>query len=128
MWVVVWGGVRSQTSTLSLSLSLSLSLDKHATSPPPRARRRRVRTGWRCATCWTHTHTHTHTHQKKGPYREALRDVLEAYAHQRPSSLGYKQGMSYLAGVLVLHCLDTDTAFRCFRAIVARWAGVGGWV
>jgi len=54
-----------------------------------------------------------------GPYALELRDILEAYCFYRPD-VGYVQGMSFAAAMLVMHCLDDFTAFSCFANVVSR--------
>lgn len=46
-----------------------------------------------------------------GPFRQALQDMLEAFSLFRPG-LGYVQGMSHVAAMLLLY-LDRDDAFTC---------------
>ena len=53
-----------------------------------------------------------------GPYHEALHDVLGAYACYRPD-IGYVQGMSFLAAVLLLN-LEAPDAFVCLANILNR--------
>lgn len=47
-----------------------------------------------------------------GPFRAALQEILESYALLRPG-LGYVQGMSHVAAMLLLH-LERDAAFQAF--------------
>lgn len=54
-----------------------------------------------------------------GPFALELRDILEAYCFYRPD-VGYVQGMSFAAAMLVMHCLDDFTAFSCFANVVSR--------
>jgi len=54
-----------------------------------------------------------------GPYAEELRRVLEAYCFYRPD-IGYVQGMSFQAAILVLHCPDDFTAFVCLANLLSR--------
>uniref|UniRef100_A0A7S2RQH3 Rab-GAP TBC domain-containing protein n=1 Tax=Mucochytrium quahogii TaxID=96639 RepID=A0A7S2RQH3_9STRA len=51
-----------------------------------------------------------------GPFRQSLQDILEAYSQFRPQ-LGYVQGMSHVAAVLLLF-LDRDPAFAGFCNIL----------
>ena len=51
------------------------------------------------------------------PIGRDLRKLLETYAFYRPD-VGYIQGMSYIAGVLLLNC-DLATAFQCFANLLA---------
>jgi len=53
-----------------------------------------------------------------GPQHEVLRTILEAYALYRPD-IGYVQGMSYIAAVLLLY-LDTVDAFICMCNLLNR--------
>jgi len=54
--------------------------------------------------------------QKGGPYYDQLMTVLETYATFRPE-IGYVQGMSYLAAVLLLYN-DTYSTFVCFANVI----------
>ena len=51
--------------------------------------------------------------QSGGPLYEPLREVLMAYACYRPD-IGYMQGMSFLAAMLLLN-MDSKDAFRVHR-------------
>lgn len=51
-----------------------------------------------------------------GPYHKDLMDVLSAWAQYRPD-VGYVQGMTHLAGMLVMH-MGTYEAFSCFVNIM----------
>ncbi|XRB21580.1 TBC1 domain family protein [Pseudoscourfieldia marina] len=53
------------------------------------------------------------------PLHESLLSVLGAYAFYRPD-VGYVQGMSYLAGMLLLYCRDEATAFLCLANLLNR--------
>lgn len=53
-----------------------------------------------------------------GPYNESLHDVLGAYACYRPD-VGYVQGMSFLAAVLLLN-LEASDAFICLANLLNR--------
>lgn len=52
-------------------------------------------------------------HADGSEYEDALREVLEAFMYLRPD-IGYSQGMSFLAAVLLLYVDDTADAFACF--------------
>ena len=52
-----------------------------------------------------------------GPLAQSLQDVLEAYVCYRPD-VGYVQGMSYLAAILLLY-MDDFTAFQCFANLLS---------
>jgi hypothetical protein len=54
-----------------------------------------------------------------GPLRDPLKGILSAYAFYRPD-LGYVQGMSYLAAVLLLNLETTEEAFVAFANILYR--------
>lgn len=51
-------------------------------------------------------------HAEGSHYEYALRDVLEAFLYLKPD-VGYSQGMSFLAAVLLLY-MDPHEAFCCF--------------
>lgn len=53
---------------------------------------------------------------KEGPYYKQLMEILETYAIYRPD-VGYVQGMSYLAGMLLLYN-DTYNTFVCFSNLL----------
>ncbi len=53
--------------------------------------------------------THFSHSYQGGPYNKPLHDVLGAYACYRPD-IGYVQGMSFLAGVLLLN-MEAGDAF-----------------
>lgn len=53
-----------------------------------------------------------------GPYNQVLHDVLGAYACYRPD-VGYVQGMSFLAGVLLLN-MEASDAFICLANLLNR--------
>ena len=53
-----------------------------------------------------------------GPYNQMLHDVLGAYACYRPD-VGYVQGMSFLAGVLLLN-MEASDAFICLANLLNR--------
>lgn len=54
----------------------------------------------------------TFFHADGSTYEDALRDILEAFVYLRPD-VGYSQGMSFLAAVLLLF-MDPPDAFCCF--------------
>ncbi len=56
--------------------------------------------------------------QPGGPMYDTLRDVLEAYVCYRPD-IGYVQGMSYLAALLLLQ-MDTYECFQCLSNLLNR--------
>ena len=56
--------------------------------------------------------------QVGGPFYEPLRNVLEAYVCYRPD-IGYVQGMSFLAGMLLLN-VDTLDAFKILCNMLNR--------
>jgi len=56
------------------------------------------------------------SHFRDGPLLRTLYDIITAYCLYRPE-VGYVQGMSYLAAVLVLH-MDAVTAFVCFANLL----------
>ncbi|KAK3918628.1 TBC1 domain family member 12 [Frankliniella fusca] len=56
--------------------------------------------------------------QKGGPYYDILHSLLGAYACYRPD-IGYVQGMSFLAAILILNMEETD-AFVCFANLLNR--------
>ena len=56
--------------------------------------------------------------QEGGPYYGPLHDVLGAYACYRPD-IGYVQGMSFLAGVLLLN-MEPSEAFICLANLLNR--------
>lgn len=51
-----------------------------------------------------------------GPYYDMLHSLLGAYVCYRPD-VGYVQGMSFLAAVLILN-LDVADAFICFANLL----------
>ncbi len=51
-----------------------------------------------------------------GPYHDSLYDILGAYACYRPD-IGYVQGMSFLAAVLLLN-MDASDAFICLANLL----------
>ena len=53
-----------------------------------------------------------------GPYNQTLHDVLGAYACYRPD-VGYVQGMSFLAAVLLLN-MEARDAFICLANLLNR--------
>eukprot|EP01017_Pseudomicrothorax_dubius_P030377 TRINITY_DN378_c0_g1_i2.p1 TRINITY_DN378_c0_g1~~TRINITY_DN378_c0_g1_i2.p1 ORF type:complete len:841 (-),score=191.79 TRINITY_DN378_c0_g1_i2:81-2603(-) len=55
---------------------------------------------------------------ENSPISQNLRDVLATFAHFRPD-VGYVQGMSYLAAVLLLH-MDEFKSFVCFCNLVCQ--------
>lgn len=56
--------------------------------------------------------------QKGGPYHDLLHSLLGAYACYRPD-VGYVQGMSFIAAVLLLN-MDVADAFICFANLLNR--------
>ncbi|XP_045190087.1 TBC1 domain family member 12-like [Mercenaria mercenaria] len=56
--------------------------------------------------------------QKGGPYHDLLHSLLGAYACYRPD-IGYVQGMSFIAAVLLLN-MDVADAFMCFANLLNR--------
>ncbi|KAK6185697.1 hypothetical protein SNE40_007874 [Patella caerulea] len=56
--------------------------------------------------------------QKGGPYHDLLHSLLGAYATYRPD-VGYVQGMSFIAGILLLN-LEAADAFICFANLLNR--------
>lgn len=64
------------------------------------------------------TFPHLCIFQKRGPYYEMLHSLLAAYACYRPD-VGYVQGMSFIAAVLILN-MDPPEAFACFANLLNR--------
>uniref|UniRef100_A0A146M8P5 TBC1 domain family member 14 n=1 Tax=Lygus hesperus TaxID=30085 RepID=A0A146M8P5_LYGHE len=64
------------------------------------------------------TFPHLCIFQKKGPYYEMLHSVLAAYVCYRPD-VGYVQGMSFIAAVLILN-MDAPDAFICFANLLNK--------
>ncbi|XP_029933234.1 TBC1 domain family member 12-like [Myripristis murdjan] len=56
--------------------------------------------------------------QKGGPYHDLLQSILGAYACYRPD-VGYVQGMSFIAAVLILNMDEVD-AFVCFSNLINK--------
>ncbi|KAF0302014.1 TBC1 domain family member 12 [Amphibalanus amphitrite] len=56
--------------------------------------------------------------QKGGPYHDLLHELLGTYACYRPD-VGYIQGMSFIAAVLLLNT-DPEDAFVCFANLLNR--------
>jgi len=56
--------------------------------------------------------------QKGGPYYDMLHSLLAAYVCYRPD-VGYVQGMSFIAAVLILN-MDAPDAFICFANLLNR--------
>ncbi|XP_053314229.1 TBC1 domain family member 14 isoform X1 [Spea bombifrons] len=56
--------------------------------------------------------------QKGGPYHDVLHSILGAYTCYRPD-VGYVQGMSFIAAVLILN-LDTADAFIAFSNLLNK--------
>ncbi|XP_067657722.1 TBC1 domain family member 14-like isoform X1 [Haliotis asinina] len=56
--------------------------------------------------------------QKGGPYHDLLHSLLGAYACYRPD-VGYVQGMSFIAAILLLN-MDVADAFVCFANLLNR--------
>eukprot|EP00736_Rhodelphis_marinus_P000057 Rmarinus@m.14304 len=57
-------------------------------------------------------------HTPDAPLFEPLRDLLRAFVVYRPD-IGYVQGMSYVAAVLLLH-MDRYSSFACFANLMNR--------
>ena len=55
---------------------------------------------------------------KGGPYYDILHSLLGAYACYRPD-VGYVQGMSFLAAILILNMEEAE-AFVCFANLLNR--------
>lgn len=53
----------------------------------------------------------------EGPLRQPLEKLLKAYVHYRPD-IGYVQGMSYIASVLLLNMDSVEGAFCAFSNLV----------
>ncbi|XP_078588854.1 TBC1 domain family member 14-like isoform X2 [Branchiostoma floridae x Branchiostoma japonicum] len=64
------------------------------------------------------TFPHLCIFQKGGPYHDMLHGVLGAYVCYRPD-VGYVQGMSFLAAVLILNMEPAD-AFVCFANLLNK--------
>ncbi|CAG9829174.1 unnamed protein product [Diabrotica balteata] len=62
------------------------------------------------------TFPHLGIFQEGGPYSEALHSLLAAYVCYRPD-VGYVQGMSYIAAILILNMEPCD-AFICFSNLL----------
>jgi hypothetical protein len=58
--------------------------------------------------------------QSGGQYHEKLLQVLQAFAVTRPD-IGYVQGMSYVAAILLLHMEDAWPTFVAFTNIATRY-------
>lgn len=56
--------------------------------------------------------------QKGGPYHDLMHSLLGAYACYRPD-VGYVQGMSFIAAILLLN-MDVADAFVCFANLLNR--------
>lgn len=46
-----------------------------------------------------------------------MREILQAYQNLRPD-IGYVQGMSYVAGMILLHCGPPEECFKVFCNIL----------
>ncbi|VDN27963.1 unnamed protein product [Dibothriocephalus latus] len=57
--------------------------------------------------------------QADGPYHRDLHDLLAAYVSFQPS-IGYLQGMSFIAAILILVMGDILAAFIAFVSILNR--------
>ncbi|ESO86591.1 hypothetical protein LOTGIDRAFT_167116 [Lottia gigantea] len=64
------------------------------------------------------TFPHLCIFQKGGPYHDLLHSLLGAYATYRPD-VGYVQGMSFIAGILLLN-MEAADAFICFANLLNR--------
>jgi hypothetical protein len=64
------------------------------------------------------TFPHLGIFQKGGPYHDLLQGLLGAYACYRPD-VGYVQGMSFIAAVLLLN-MEVNDAFVCFANLLNR--------
>ncbi|XP_044751449.1 TBC1 domain family member 12-like isoform X2 [Coccinella septempunctata] len=62
------------------------------------------------------TFPHLCIFQEGGPYSEILHSLLAAYVCYRPD-VGYVQGMSYIAAILILN-MEQDSAFICFANLL----------
>ncbi|XP_045464940.1 TBC1 domain family member 14-like [Harmonia axyridis] len=62
------------------------------------------------------TFPHLCIFQEGGPYSEILHSLLAAYVCYRPD-VGYVQGMSYVAAILILN-LELNSAFICFANLL----------
>ncbi|CAG2165478.1 unnamed protein product [Oppiella nova] len=56
--------------------------------------------------------------QESGPYHEVLSELLGAYVTYRPD-IGYAQGMSFLAAMLLLN-MESESAFVCLANLLNR--------
>ncbi|CAG2110726.1 unnamed protein product [Medioppia subpectinata] len=56
--------------------------------------------------------------QESGPYHEVLSELLGAYVTYRPD-IGYAQGMSFLAAMLLLN-MESEPAFVCLANLLNR--------
>ena len=65
------------------------------------------------------TFAHTGLFDAQGPLADELRAVLEAHCYYRPD-IGYVQGMSFLAGMLLMHSRDDYAAFLCLANLLSR--------
>lgn len=64
------------------------------------------------------TFPHLGIFQEGGPYSDVLHSLLAAYVCYRPD-VGYVQGMSYIAAILILN-MDQYDAFVCFANLLNR--------
>lgn len=64
------------------------------------------------------TFPHLGIFQEGGPYSDILHSLLAAYVCYRPD-VGYVQGMSYIAAILILN-MDQYDAFVCFANLLNR--------
>ena len=55
----------------------------------------------------------------EGPWSKPLRECLEAFAMHRPD-LGYVQGMSYMAAMLLLNISDQYLTFQCLVNLMVK--------
>ncbi|CAG9861897.1 unnamed protein product [Phyllotreta striolata] len=62
------------------------------------------------------TFPHLGIFQEGGPYSDTLHSLLAAYVSYRPD-VGYVQGMSYIAAILILN-MDPCDAFICFSNLL----------
>ena len=65
------------------------------------------------------TFSHLGLFQETGPYHQDLVNILAAYSAWRPD-LGYSQGMSFLAAMLLLNIRKTETVFIAFCNLMNR--------
>lgn len=118
--ITVWSECDPKELTSMLaSLSLSNSLTDSDAHLPSSHSSAKESTAFQIKLDVSRTFSHLGLFQESGPYHDTLVNILAAYSVCRPD-LGYSQGMSFLAAMLLLNLDSPESVFIAFCNLINR--------